>query len=173
MYVRKKEGKIVQAWELGGDSPMFEELLDEGLIVPVSGDEYELFTQENKHGSGEIAHGGDFFKVDNAGYPYPNEREWFFANHRWIEGDDYEQIPKELFAWCEGDGDMPDPVLDLIDEGRLEVNYDSFDERYGAELWGAWNTADADAVIVFYDVETLDFNFVARSEFDLTYDIVG
>ena len=173
MYIRKKEGKVVQAWELGAGSDMQYELEQAGLIVDLGNGEYELFSQESNSGSGEIAQEGDFFKVDSTGSPYPNDREWFWNNHRSLGGYDYEQIPAELFAWDEEDGPMPDPVLDLIDAGKLEVDENSWDARYGAELWGSWLTAAADAVIVFYDVDSLDFNFVARNDFELAYDIVG
>jgi len=96
-YVIKKTGKIVEAFELGLSSAMELKLIEECKIVR-KGDTYELFSQESQSGSGEIASAGDFFKVDKAGYPYPNAREWFLENHRHVEGDKWEQLPKKLLA---------------------------------------------------------------------------
>ncbi len=174
-YVKKNTGKNVNAWELGKGSEMEQELIKAGKIVK-NDDGYELFSQESKSGSGEKAKAGDFFKVDGKGYPYPNAREWFFKNHRHIDGDTYEQLPKKLMAWESTDGITPE-VQFLVEKKGLVLDPTNPKAYFGAMLWGAWETASADAVLIFYSVSyaedgtviDADFNFVARSEFEATY----
>lgn len=177
-YVIKNTGKMVEAFELGAGSEMERKLIEEGKICLHEGEVsiYELFSQESNSGSGEIAMAGDFFKVDKAGYPYPNARDWFFENHRHVEGDTWEQLPKKLLAWESSDELTPE-VQFLIDHKGLKLNAENPEQFFGAELWGAWLTAAADAVLIFYSVSynedgtvsDADFNFVARAEFEATY----
>lgn len=176
--VIKNVGKEVQAWELGKNSEMEQKLFTEGKIQLTNGRVtiYALFSQEAQSGEGERARPGDFFKVDKAGYPYPNKREWFLQNHRHIEGDTYEQLPKKLLAWESTEGITPE-VQFLIDHKGLVLSPENPSQYFGAELWGAWLTAAADAVLIFYsvgydddgNVTDADFNFVARTEFEATY----
>ena len=175
--VIKREGKSIQAWELGTGSEMERKLIEEGKIVFFNG-AYELFSQESKNGSGEKANAGDFFKVDNAGFPYPNKRDWFLKNHRHISGDNWEQFPKPLLAWEAKEGiDLPPEVQFLVDCRGLVLDPSNPDKFFGAQLWGSWLTAAKDSVLIFYsvkydengDVIDADFNFVARSEFEATY----
>ena len=172
--VIKNTGKMVQAWELGADSEMERKLIEEGKIVR-EGDEYELFSQESKSGSGELARTGDFFKVDKAGFPYPNARDWFLENHCHVETDTWEQLPKALLAW-EATEEITPEVQFLIENKGLKLDADNPEQYFGAELWGAWLTAASDAVLIFYSVSyeegkvvDADFNFVARSEFEASY----
>jgi len=174
--VIKNNGKQVQAWELGKNTDMELKLLNEGKIVLIGNNEYELFSQEAQSGSGEKATSGDFFKVDKAGYPYPNKREWFLANHRHVDTDSYEQLPKPMDAWETTEPVTPE-VQFLIDHKGLKLSPSTPEQYFGAELWGAWLTAASDAVLVFYSVTRdengvitdADFNFVARKEFEATY----
>lgn len=173
--VIKNSGKQVQAWELSTGSEMERKLIEEGKIVP-RGTSFELFSQESKNGSGEMAKAGDFFKVDKAGYPYPNDREWFIANHRQLDGDTYEQLPKALLAWEASEGITPE-VQYLLDNKGLKLDAEHPEQFFGAELWGTWLTASKDAVLIFYSVtygedgkvSNADFNFVARKEFEAAY----
>ena len=174
--VIKNEGKQVKAYELGMGTDMEKQLLAEGKIVSLNNGKYEIFSQECKSGSGEKANAGDFFKVDKAGYPYPNEREWFIANHKHIEGDTYEQLPKPLMAWESTEAMTPE-VRFLVENKGLKLSPETPDEYFGAELWGSWLTAKANAILIFYSVTydktgavvDADFNFVARDEFNATY----
>lgn len=174
--VIKNNGKKVQAWELGMGSAMELKLIKEGKIVYAGNGNYELFSQECNSGAGEKANAGDFFKVDKAGYPYPNNRAWFLENHRHIDGDTYEQRPKPLDAWEVTEGITPE-VQFLIDHKGLKLSPETPEQYFGANLWGAWLTAASDAVLVFYSVTRnesgviidADFNFVARKEFEATY----
>lgn len=184
--VIKNKGKIVEAWELGTGSEMERKLIAADKIR--FNEEYELRSQEVKPEilerdgqkkeiwHGEKACAGDFFKVDKAGFPYPNRREWFLANHRRLEGDTWEQLPKPLMAW-EVTEEMTPEVQFLIDNKGLKLSPDTPEQYFGAELWGAWLSAASDAVLVFYSVTRdengvildADFNFVARKEFEATY----
>jgi len=174
--VIKNNGKQVQAWELGKNTDMELQLREEGKIVYTDNGEYELFSQEAKSGSGEKANAGDFFKVDKAGYPYPNKRDWFLANHRHIDADSYEQLPKPMDAWEATEPITPE-IDFLINHKGLKLSPSTPEQYFGAELWGAWLTAASDAVLVFYSVTRdengvildADFNFVARNEFEATY----
>jgi len=174
--VIKNNGKQVQAWELGKGTEMELKLRAEKKIVYTAKGEFELFSQEAKSGEGEKAKLGDFFKVDKAGYPYPNDRAWFAENHRYIEGDTYEQLPKPMDAWEATEPVTPE-IRFLIDHKGLKLSPDTPEQYFGAELWGAWLTAASDAVLIFYSVTRnergviidADFNFVARKEFEATY----
>ena len=174
--VVKNNGKQVQAWELGMGTKMELKLIKEGKIVYAGNGNYELFSQESNSGSGEKAYAGDFFKVDKAGYPYPNSRSWFLENHRPIDGDFYEQLPKPLNAWEVKEGITPE-IQFLIDHKGLKLSPENPEQYFGAELWGTWLTAAIDAVLIFYSVTRnkegiiidADFNFVARKEFEATY----
>lgn len=90
--VIKNIGKEVRAYQLGAGSTVEQSLIAEGKIRVRNGN-YELFSQESRE-KGEMAVTGDYFKVDNAGYPYPNKADWFELNHRHIDGDRFEQLPK-------------------------------------------------------------------------------
>lgn len=174
--VIKNAGKMVQAYQLGAGSSMEQQLISEGKIHRIDDSTFELFSQEVHTGTGEVAKAGDYFKVDNAGFPYPNEKAWFETNHRQIDGDTYEQLPKPLEAW-EATEPMTETVQWLVDNGKLDLDESSTEKFFGATLWGSYLTAAKDAVLVFYGVTRdedgtitgVDFNFVARSEFEATY----
>ena len=168
--VMKKRGIAVEAYRLGEETPEEKDLIRKGLIVKHDG-EYEIFSQESQSGIGEIAKAGDYFKVDEGGNPYPNEKNWFEANHRHLKGDSYEQSPAELDAWMAGDPD-DGPVRTLMEEGRLTLCEEDPEHYFQACLWGTKLTAPKDAVLVIYDFEKREFNFVNRGVFDKTYEII-
>lgn len=172
--IRKKEGKIIQAYCLGEDHPVIERLIGEGKIQPADVGRWRVFSQEATEG--EVAESGDYVKLDSSGMPYPNTRAFFLKNHRHISGDDYEQIPRWLNAWCLEDGMCPE-VRFLIEHKGLVIDEESEEACFRAPLWGDLLSAAKDAVIVFYELEydsghevvEADFNFVARNEFDRVY----
>lgn len=174
-YAIKLQGKQVFAYELGAGNPVEAELIRKGAIRR-EGDSYALFSREAVNGQGQMAKKGDFFKLDGDGYPYPNDREWFFANHRYVGGDVYEQLPKPLEIWEAEDGDHP-LIHWLVAQGKLRICREDRERFFNARLWGADLSAAKDAVVVFYGVERkeageiadISFNFVAREEFDRTY----
>ena len=176
-YVRKTEGKEVRAYQLGSNSFAEEGMKAVGKIVSKGNGIYEIFSQECRGDKGEKAKTGDYFKIDSKGFPYPNEKNWFEENHRAINVEQgiYEQIPKPLLAWELGDAMIPE-VQYLLDTKKLVINEENKEETFGATLWGAWETAAYDAVVIFYSVEydngeviDCDFNFIARDEFQKVY----
>lgn len=172
------KNKIVQAYELGAGSEMEKKLIAEGKIV-VTEDGYELFSQEAVNGTGEKAIPGDFFKLDSTGYPYPNERKWFFEHHRHLQGNDYQQLGKPLFIWQYGDP-VSEELLYLLKTEKLHLNNNVHDRYFEAVLSGALLNAPRNATVVFYSVDRdengkiidISFNFVAKKEFETDYQIL-
>lgn len=178
-YAAKKVGKIVKAYCLGENTPMEQELIKEGAIKIQSTGTYELFSQEAVNGIGQIANPGDYFKVDTIDgkyYPYPNDRDFFLKNHRHIQGDEYEQIAKPLEIWQSGD-EMCEEIRYLLDNQKMTIKEDDPEHYFNAFLWGSDLSAAEDATIVFYSVSRtesgeitdVDFNFVARPQFENDY----
>ena len=179
MYVQKKNTKI-QAWRLGDGSSKEKELMAKKAILLREDGTYELFSREAMGKTGEIARAGDYFKVDSSGLPYPNEGLTFEKTHRHIDGDWYLQKNPVLFAWTTGQP-VNDAVQYLFDQ-KLVVLHEDDPSRYcSAILWGTEEWAAKDDIIVFYQIQRddqenilqIDFNFVERSEFQKTYEIVS
>lgn len=181
LRVIKNKGKIVQAYQLGSDHEVIKKLMEQGKICDLGEGRFAVYSQEaiNGKAGGEIGVAGDWIKVDGSGCPYPNDKEFFEANHRRIEGDTFEQIPKVLYAWnrkCE----MCPEIRFLMETKGLKMNATSFEQYYSAKLWGTTEAAAADALIVFYDIQYKEdgsvkdaiFNFVARDAFEKTYSFV-
>ena len=175
----KSKQPIVKAWKLGDNSHMEQRMIREGKIRLLGPERYEVFSQEALGESGELAAAGDYFKVDNAGFPYPNEKAYFEENHIHLDSEDYRQIPRPLKAWLLGDP-VTEEIEFLLAFRGLQITPARPAECFRAPLWGSILTAAADAVLVIYSLERdssgrivdVDFNFVARAEFDLTYRFV-
>lgn len=178
-YAMKNKKSIVTAYQLGAGSAVEERLKAEGAIRLLPDGSYELFSQESKNMSGEIAFCGDYFKVDNVGgkhFPYPIKKVWFEANHEHIVGDGYIQKAKPLKIW-ECYSPMIEEMAFLFDEKRIEIREDDEKVYYQAFHGGTRLSASKDAVVVFYEVTRdcsgkiidIDFNFVARCEFEKNY----
>ena len=183
MYqVIKNKGKLVKAYQLGNDNAMIKELMETGKICELGDGRYEIHSQEAVNGTagGEKAMASDWIKMDSKGRPYPNNRAYFEANHRHIEGDTFEQIPKPLSAWDAKLGMCPE-IAFLVEKKGLIIDETSSDRRYTAQLWGTTEVAAEDTMIVFYSISyddagsvtDADWNFVERSEFDKTYSMIG
>lgn len=182
-YAIKNKGKLVRAYRLGDGSPMERQLLEKGRIREREPGIYELFSLEAVNGEGQLARAGDYFKVTESQgqlYPYPNDREWFEANHRHLRDKEYEQIPKPLRFWQEGDF-LWEEVAFLLVFDKITLDPEHQDRYYNAVLWGAPLSAPRDAVIVVYGVDRdeqghirdVDFNFVDREVFERDYTILG
>lgn len=177
--VIKSKQPTVKAWQLGQNTPMEQWMIQEGKIRCHPLGRYEVFSQEALGKTGQLAGAGDYFKVDNAGFPYPNEKRYFEANHEHLGGDDYRQIPKPLDAWLLGDP-MNEVIEFLLEHKELRISPDRPEACFQAPLWGSLLTAAADAVLVIYRqdrdeegrIQDVEFNFVARAEFDRTYRFV-
>ena len=86
-----KKINITYAWKLGDGTAKEDELLSAGRIRVTPDGNYRIMSQESEETGGELAIAGDYFKIDSAGYPYPNKREWFNENHIRISEDLYIQ----------------------------------------------------------------------------------
>ncbi len=177
--IMKNQGQRTKAYRLGACSAMEQKMIKEGKIRLHGDGRYEIFSQEAVNGSGEFAKQGDYFKIDSSRYPYPNKKEWFEAHHQWIGDDEYVQVPQMLEAWEAGEAMTP-TVEYLIRTGQLTLNTDDPDRYFEAELWGSGLTASQDALVVIYEVTKdhngeicyVNFNFLARSEFEKTYHYI-
>ena len=169
----------VCAWELGAGSDMEKKMLLCGKIAARPDGTYELFSQEATEGKGQIAAAGDFFKVDDRGFPCPNERGFFLKNHQHLEGDWYLQAARPLKIWRMGDPECEE-LRFLLSRDILSVHPEDRKHCFSAFLWGTMETAPADAVIVFYHVgktpegtvSAVDFNFVDAEYFRTHYRII-
>ncbi|MBQ1685133.1 MAG: hypothetical protein II072_06450 [Clostridia bacterium] len=180
--VIKNKGKTVCAYKLGTDDGLLTELIKNGKLIPLENGDYEVMSQEAISGStgkGQLAHTGDYIKIDSSGCPYPNTAEFFEQNHRHIEGCTYEQIPKPLKAWLFGEP-MCEEILFLMQKKGLVIRPDDYDHYFTAPLFGTVESAARSAAIVFYSILRnelgglldIEFNFVARDVFDKTYSFI-
>lgn len=172
----KKSGKIVRAYRLGEDSAVLKELMEKGKIRRTGDDTYEIFSREAVDGKGKTAHTGDYIRIDSAGYPYPVLEGYFWENHRQIQGEEYEQIPHPVYIWTAEDEECEE-IQYLRKCRELALNEACPERFFTAELRGRLSSAAKDAVIVFDgiykdrkgQIVDVDFNFVARTEFEKTY----
>lgn len=176
--VRNKEA-VWYAFRVGDSDPVKEELIRKGWVKEKEDGSLELFSQEAAEGPGELAGPGDYIKIDSSGRPYPNKGEYFEARHRHIGGNYYEKLPVEYEAWTAGDEIGPEMRF-LTERKGLILDEDCPEKYFRAPLWGSVLCAAQDAVLVFYKIERdedgkirdIDFNFVARDEFDKTYEFL-
>lgn len=174
-----KTDASVRAWELGAGSDMEKKMISLGKIIARPGGIYELFSQEAAEGKGQVARAGDFFKVDDSGYPYPNRREYFLANHRPVEGDLYEQIARPLPVWRSGDPETEE-IRYLLDNRILSIHPGEPQRFFTARIWETDESAPFDAVIVFFGIERdsegritgVNFNFVRHDYFMRYYRLL-
>lgn len=177
--VVKKTEKEVLVYKLNSECDVLDRLMQEGKLKRKEDGTFEVFSREAMNGTGELAYAEDYIKIDNGGFPYPNSAKFFEENHRHIEGNRYVQIPKLLDAWFASEGMCPE-IQFLIEHKGLVIRESLPEKYFEAPLWGTILSAAKDAVIVFYELKRdcdgtildADFNFVAREEFDRTYDIV-
>ena len=175
----RKKPVRVNAYRLGEQSEGLDRLIKEGRVNQSDDGTFEVHTMETKDGKGETAHAGDYVKLDAAGRPYPNKAEFFEKNHKHIDGDQYEQFPKDREVWMMGDPMCPE-VEFLIEQGRLELHKEDPEHYFKGTGWGTKLTASSDAVLVFYEIKRnaggnivdAEFNFVDREMFEKTYELI-
>lgn len=175
----RKKPVRVNAYRLGEQSEGLDRLIKEGLVSQLDDGTFEVHTMETKDEKGETAHAGDYVKLDAAGRPYPNKAEFFEKNHRHIDGDQYEQFPKDREVWMMGDAMCPE-VEFLIEQGRLELHKEDPEHYFKGTGWGTKLTASSDAALVFYEIKRnaggnivdAEFNFVDREMFEKTYELI-
>ncbi|MBR5868339.1 MAG: hypothetical protein IKZ21_02730 [Clostridia bacterium] len=166
-----------RAIALGTGHPEEIRLLEEGKLKIAPDGSYRVFSLEVRNGEGEIVPSGDYIKFSSDGWPYPNTKAFFEANHRPLGEDLYEQLPRRLATWTVEDGITPE--IAFLQQKRGFIFHPETPDAYvSAPLWGTTLTAGRDAVILFYNIHRdndghildIEFNFVAKHEFDLTYD---
>ena len=74
---RKRKPQSYRHTDSEEENDMVEELTAEGEIKVKGDGSFEVFSREAKDGTGEIAHAGDYIKLDSSGKPYPNSAEFF------------------------------------------------------------------------------------------------
>lgn len=181
LRIKKKHGKIVQAYKLGEANIVLEQLIETGKIIDLKNGTYEVFSQEavnSGSGHGQMANVGDWVRLDSTGYPYPSKDNWFRHNMRHISGNDYEQVSKELKGWTANMEICPE-IEFLIHNKGLKLNENDYEKFFSAILWGNPEVADRNAVLVFYSISYDDgavidaeYNFVEREEFNRVYDMI-
>ena len=174
-----KEASRIQAWELGSGSVMEQEMIRRGKIAARPGGIYEVFSREAAGKTGQIAAAGDFFKVDDYGFPHPWRRAAFFQQHRSLEGDWYQEAARQVKIWR-----LADPVCEeicfLLDRGILRLDPDDPEHCFTAFIWGTEETAASDAVVVIFDTDRdaegrvagVNFNFVEIAYFNKHYRVI-
>ncbi len=177
--VMKKRGNIIKAYQLGKMGAEVRKLMDEHKIIDIGGGKFEVMSREAVQGGsghGQVAELEDYIKIDGGGYPYPNDRKYFKKNHKYIAGDEYEQIPRPLLAWTAEEEISPE-ITFLIEKKGLILDENSKENYFNAILWETKESAPRDSILVFYSIDHDDqgnimdatFNFVVREEFDQNY----
>ena len=174
-----KESSRVQAWALGAGSVMEQEMIRCRKIVPRPGGIYEIFSREATGKTGQIASAGDFFKVDNYGFPHPWRKAAFLQQHQFLEGDWYQEAARRVKIWR-----LSDPVCEeirfLLNRGILRIDPDNPDRCFTALIWGTEETAASDAVVVIFDTDRdaegcvagVHFNFIEIGYFNKYYRVI-
>lgn len=168
----------VQAFQLGHNSTLEQQLVERGLLQLEADGLWRIRTREAMD-KGELVKAGDYIKLDSIGMPYPNEKAWFEENHIPLEEGWYRQKVSPRKAWQQADGPCPE-IEFLLEQGLLHWDKECTDRTFSAQLWGTLQTAAADAVIIFDSIQqdptgtlkAVDFHFVAKEEFDLTYEVL-
>ena len=180
MKKARKRPAVVQAYRLGEENSVVDGLTAEGEIRLRGDGSFEVFSPEAMGETGEIAHTGDYIKLDSSGRPYPNSAEYFEKNHSHIAAEFYEQRSNEVSVWMYGDPMCPE-IQYLMEHKQLTFHEDDPDKYFRAPLWGTLLYAAKDAVIVFDRISRdekgriadEDFNFVERKEFERTYELLS
>lgn len=153
--------------------------MDRGLLRPLPGGDYEVFSLEAVNGSGQRAHAGDYVKLDEKGGPYPNRAVDFEAHHTPASDGEYFQRSVILEAWSPEEP-MCGEVEFLIREKGLVLDPAHPERYYTAPLWGTVESVPREGVLVFYridrrengEISDAEFNFVDREVFDRTYSVL-
>lgn len=179
-YAVKKAPAYVYAYCLGEDSDMEKLLLRKGKLRR-QGDSYQVFSQEAVNGQGQLAVRGDYIKVDMVEgelFPYPNRQDFFLKNHQQIQDNLYRQRIHSVPIW-QADDPVCQEIEYLLRQGILVINQESAKHYFGAYIWNTYLSASRDATVVFYEITEdsrgeisgIDFNFVAKEEFQRMYRI--
>ncbi len=174
----QKAARQVFAYRLGDGSDVERQLLEAGKLKRQPDGSFLVFSQETD-GQGQMAQIGDYIKVDSAGYPYPNDREYFLNRHVLLEGDLYLQTSEPLRAWTAEEPLCPE-IEFLLARRQLQIQPGEQAHYFSAFLWGAQLYAARNAVVIFDRVQLdaagavaqVDFHFIAWDEFEKTYTVL-
>ncbi len=176
MYIKKKS-TLVRAYRLGAGSDTERNLIACGALRKEADGTYKVFSREAPH-HGQTARPGDYVKLDSGGFPYPNEAAWFEENHTHLDGDRYLQRSPVKEAWFIDETPSAAAAF-LLENDLLQLNQHDPDHFFGAHLWGTYQTAPRDAVVVFDrivrengTVTAVDFHFIVAKEFAVSYEVV-
>lgn len=175
--IKKKEGILAEAYCLGSEDGKLGSLMGSGEVVKREDGKYLVKTLEAP--DGEVCDAGSYIKIDSDGSIHPNTAEFFTSNHRHVQGNQYEQITKPLWAWMYGEPESEE-IRFLTQHKGLVLNDRNKKEYYSAPLWGSMEKADRDAILVMYRITRdagdaitdIEFNFVSRDVFYKTYRII-
>lgn len=170
-----KKAIPAQAFCLGCGSVLEQDLRTAGMLKLLPDGRWEVLTREAVT-KGEIAEDGDYIKLDADGMPYPVKADYFTANHVQQADGLYLQKGRPLRMWCRDEEHCAELQF-LLAHDLLEYNPARPEAAYRAFLFGTWQTAAADAVIVFDavrynldgELDAVEFHFVARDVFEKTY----
>lgn len=182
MKMAQKIARIVEAYELGMNSTMEKLLISEGTIQILEDGKYRLRSLEAKS-KGELCNRGDFFKVNEengAHFAYPIKREKFLATHKFLGGNQYEQITKPVKVWQVGDK-LTYEIKYLQKIGKLIIDKKDDQQYFNAFLWNTHLTAPKDAILVIYEeklnskgeIFDIDFNLIQSKIFAKDYVYVN
>lgn len=168
----------LDACRLGDGTEMERRLLETGKLRQCPDGTYLVFSRETDT-QGQQAQAGDYIKVDSGGFPYPNRRAFFEANHTHLGGTRYRQKAEPMGAWTVSEP-MPPEVRFLLDTGALRIDEQDEAHYFRAFLWGAELFAAKDAVVVLDrttrneagEITAVKFHFIARQEFQITHRIL-
>lgn len=174
-----KKSVPARAFQLGNACSLEREFISRGLLLPLPEGLWRVKTRESPT-EGELAKSGDYIKIDRSGMPYPTGKEWFEANHVPLKGGMYLQTATPRKAWQASEPVCPE-IRFLLDQGLLRWNPEDQSCTFQAYLWGTEQTAAGDAVVVLDRVETdslrkiqtVEFHFVAKEEFQSAYDVLN
>ena len=175
--IKKKEGILAEAYCLGSEDGKLGSLMGSGEVVKREDGKYLVKTLEAP--DGEVCDAGSYIKIDSDGSIHPNTAEFFTSNHRHVQGNQYEQITRPLWAWMYGEPESEE-IRFLTQHKGLVLNDRNKKEYYSAPLWGSMEKADMDAILVMYRITRdagdaitdIEFNFVSRDVFYKTYRII-
>ncbi len=116
-FVTTKIMKLVEVWELGKGSVQESKFLKEEKFV-YFGTLCEVHTKEFKE-YGMPVKIGEFFTVDEEGYPVIHFREDFLKNHIHIKGNIWAEVIASSIAWEDTEGLTPE--IKSIIEGTTDL----------------------------------------------------
>ena len=167
--------KRFHAYVLGENSAEETRMMQEGKII-LTDEGYELFSRETiKDHHGEKAAAGDYFKIDEGDFPYPNRKEFFESKNNHIEGDLYEEKPVTYECWTK-DMEMNDIIRFILERKLLEMD----EKGYSAHIWGTTLHTGSGGVVVIYgtkededgNLTDVDFNLVGEDVFPNIYHFI-